>query len=183
VSKSLPLFVPGQVEIAGGAMPYQRLLVLAAAVLLMFCLWYFLSRTKHGRAVRASSQNRDAALLQGIDPRRTAMTTMPIGAALAGVAGVLMASGINIGPYMGLGAIWKAFIVVIVGGLGSIPGALLAALLFGFIDSGASTLGVGQYIVMIDTTIMLLILAFFPRGLLGREAPLLEQGQVKGDIL
>lgn len=183
VSKSLPIVVPGQIEIAGGAFTYQRLLVVVAAIVLMFCLWYFLGRTRHGRAVRAASQNRSAALLQGINLRHTAMLTMAIGAALAGVAGVLMASVINIGPYMGLEAIWKAFIVVIVGGLGSIPGAILAALLFGFIDSAASIFGFGQYIVMIDTIIMLVILAFFPRGLLGREAPLLEQGQIKGDIL
>src|SRR5262249_41428478 len=145
VSKRLPIVVPGQVEIAGGTLTYQRLLVVAAAVMLMACLWYFLARTRHGRAVRASSQNRNAALLQGINLRRTAMMTMAIGAALAGVAGVLMASVINIGPYMGLEAIWKAFVVVIVGGLGSIPGAILAALFFGFIDSAASTLGFGQY--------------------------------------
>lgn len=175
VSKSLPVMIPGQTEIGGGILTYQRLVVIVCAVLMMASLWYFLNRTRGGRAIRAASQNRTSALLQGISLKRIRLTTMAIGAAMAGVSGVLMASIINVGPYMGLEAIWKAFIVVIVGGLGSIPGAIVAALLFGFIDSFANVIGVGQYIVIIDTVIMLLVLAFFPRGLLGREAPLLEQ--------
>lgn len=179
VSKSLPVMIPGQIEIAGGILTYQRLVVILAAIVMMACLWYFLNRTRGGRAVRASSQNRTSALLQGINLKRVRLTTMVIGAAMAGVSGVLMASIINVGPYMGLEAIWKAFIVVIVGGLGSISGAMVAALLFGFIDSFASVVGMSQYIVIIDTVIMLVVLAFFPRGLLGREAPLLEQSGAK----
>ncbi|SIQ61618.1 branched-chain amino acid transport system permease protein [Paracoccus thiocyanatus] len=181
VSKSLPVMVPGQIQIGGGTLTYQRLVVILGAVAMMVALYYFLYRTRSGRAVRAASQNRDAALLQGIDLRRVGLMTMAIGAAMAAVSGVLMGSVINVSPYMGLEAIWKAFIVVIVGGLGSIPGAIVAALLFGLIDSIATTLGYGQYVVIIDTVIMLVVLAFFPRGLLGREAPPLDQGQVAAD--
>lgn len=175
VSKSLPVLIPGQIEIAGGILTFQRLLVIVGAVVMMAGLWYFLSHSRGGRAVRAASQNRTSAMLQGINLHRVSFLTMAIGAAMAGFSGVMMASVLNIGPYMGLEAIWKAFIIVIVGGLGSISGAIVAALLFGFIDSVASTLGLGQYIVIIDTVIMLIVLAFFPRGLLGREAPSLEQ--------
>ncbi|MFB9985780.1 ABC transporter permease [Mesorhizobium kowhaii] len=179
VSKSLPVVIPGQLEIGGGILTYQRLVVILCAAVMMTCLWYFLSRTRGGRAVRAASQNRSAALLQGINLKRIRLVTMVIGAGMAGISGVLMASIINVGPYMGLEAIWKAFIVVIVGGLGSISGAIVAAMLFGFIDSFASVVGLSQYIVIIDTVIMLVVLAFFPRGLLGREAPLLEQAPAK----
>ncbi|KJS43111.1 MAG: hypothetical protein VR71_11635 [Roseovarius sp. BRH_c41] len=179
VSKSLPVLIPGQIEIAGAILTWQRVIVILGAVLTMAGLWYFLKHTRGGRAVRAASQNRGAAVLQGINLHRVSFMTMAIGAAMAGLSGVLMGSVLNIGPYMGLEAIWKAFIVVIVGGLGSISGALVAALLFGFIDSVASTSGYGQYIVIIDTVIMLVVLAFFPRGLLGREAPTLEQGAIK----
>ena len=175
VSKSLPVLLPGQFEIAGAALSYQRLAVVIGAVAMMTGLWVFLHRTRGGRAVRAAAQNRTAARLQGISLRRVSFLTMAIGAAMAGFSGVLMSSLLGIGPYMGLEAIWKAFIVVIVGGLGSIPGAIVAALLFGFIDSAASVVGLGQYIVIIDTVIMLAVLAFFPRGLLGRDAPALEQ--------
>lgn len=179
VSKSLPVLIPGQAVVAGGVLTFQRLAVILGAVLMMAGLWYFLNRTPSGRAVRAASQDRRAALLQGIDLKRVRLLVMAIGVGMAAVSGVLMASIINIGPYMGLEAIWKAFIVVIVGGLGSISGAIVAALMFGFIDSVAITAGFGQYIVIIDTVIMLGVLAFFPRGLLGREAPALESGAVK----
>ncbi|MBE7183274.1 MAG: ABC transporter permease [Methylobacterium mesophilicum] len=179
VSKSLPVMIPGQIEIAGGVLTFQRLAVILGAAAMMAGLWYFLNMTRAGRAVRAASQDRSAALLQGIDLRRVRLLVMAIGVGMAAVSGVLMASIINIGPYMGLEAIWKAFIVVIVGGLGSISGAIVAALLFGFIDSVAITAGYGQFIIIIDTVIMLGVLAFFPRGLLGREAPPLEQGAVK----
>lgn len=176
VAKSLPVMLPGAIHIGSGVLTYQRLLIIAGAVLLLAGLWYFLNRTAGGRSLRAASQDRTAAQLQGIDLRRVRLLTMAIGAGMAAVAGVLMASVINVGPYMGLEAIWKAFIVVIVGGLGSVPGAIVAALLFGFIDSVVNTLGLGQYLVIIDTLIMLLVLSFFPRGLLGRDAPALEPG-------
>jgi branched-subunit amino acid ABC-type transport system permease component len=179
VSKSLPVMIPGQFEIAGGILTYQRLVVILGGAVMLAALWYFLNHTRGGRAVRAASQHQTAAVLQGINLKRVRLVTMAIGASMAGMSGVLMASVINIGPYMGLEAIWKAFIVVIVGGLGSIPGAIVAAMLFGFIDSFASVVGMGQYIVIIDTVIMLGALAFFPRGLLGREAPLLEQAPAK----
>lgn len=183
VSKSLPVMIPGQLQIAGGILTYQRLVVILCALIMMGCLWCFLNRTRGGRALRAASQNHQAALLQGINLKRVRLVAMVIGAAMAGASGVLMASIINVGPYMGLEAIWKAFIVVIVGGLGSISGAIVAAMLFGFIDSFASVVGLGQYIVIIDTVIMLVVLAFFPRGLLGREAPLLEQAPASGGML
>lgn len=179
VSKSLPVMIPGQVMVLGGVLTYQRLVVIGFSLIMMTCLWYFLNFTRGGRAIRAASQDKSSAVLQGISLGRVRLVTMMIGAAMAGGAGVLMASIINVGPYMGLEAIWKAFIVVIVGGLGSISGAIVAAMLFGFIDSFASVVGLGQYIVIIDTVIMLVVLAFFPRGLLGREAPLLEQAVSK----
>ncbi|VDC22357.1 ABC transporter permease [Pseudogemmobacter humi] len=181
VSKSLPVMIPGQIQILGGTLTWQRLVVILCGVVMMAALWYFLARTRAGRAVRAASQDRNAALLQGINLRRVRMMTMAIGVAMAGLSGVLMASVINVSPYMGLEAIWKAFIVVIVGGLGSIPGAIVAAMLFGLIDSIVTTIGYGQYVIIIDTVIMLGVLTFFPRGLLGREAPPLDQGQVQRD--
>lgn len=182
VAKSLPVLIPGALHIGAGVLTYQRLLIIGGAVVMLAGLWYFLNRTRAGRSLRAASQDRNAAQLQGINLRRVRWVTMGIGAGMAAVAGVLMASVINVGPYMGLEAIWKAFIVVIVGGLGSVPGAIVAALLFGLIDSVVNTLGLGQYLIIVDTLIMLAVLSFFPRGLLGREAPALEQGTVKHAI-
>ena len=152
----------------------QRLAVILFSVIMMVGLWYFLTHLRTGRAIRATSQNKQSAVLQGINLNWTSALTMAIGAALAAVSGSLMGSVINIGPFMGLEAIWKAFIVVIVGGMGSIPGAVAAAVMFGFLDSLSSTFGLGQFIVMIDTLIMLAVLAFFPQGLMGSDAPPLE---------
>jgi branched-subunit amino acid ABC-type transport system permease component len=70
---------------------------------------------------------------------------------------------------MGIEAIWKAFIIIIVGGMGSIGGAVLAALLFGFLDSLIMSFGLHHFVIMIDALIMLIVLAFLPQGLLGRE--------------
>jgi branched-chain amino acid transport system permease protein len=175
VSKSLPIMFPGRIEFVGGVITNQRLVVLVFSILMMAGLWYFLMRTRTGRAMRATAQNRDSALLQGISLNKMSALAMGVGAALAAISGSLMGSVINIGPFMGLEAIWKAFIIVIVGGMGSIGGAVVAALLFGCLDSVVMTFGWGQFVIMIDTLIMLIVLAFFPQGLLGREVPALEQ--------
>ena len=180
VSKSLPIMFPGSIDIVGGVLSVQRLAVILFSVIMMVGLWYFLTHSRTGRAIRATSQNKRAAVLQGINLNATSALTMAIGAALAAVSGALMGSVINIGPFMGLEAIWKAFIVVIVGGMGSIPGAVVAAVLFGFVDSVSSTFGLGQFIVMIDTLIMLLVLAFFPQGLMGNSAPALDSASGSG---
>jgi len=175
VSKSLPVIFPGRFEFFGGIITNQRLVVLIFSIVMMAGLWYFLMRTRTGRAMRATAQNKDSALLQGIGFKRISALAMGVGAALAAISGSLMGSVINIGPFMGLEAIWKAFIIVIVGGMGSIGGAVVAALLFGSLDTLIMTFGWGQFVIMLDTLIMLLVLAFFPQGLLGREAPILEQ--------
>lgn len=182
VDKSLPIIFRGSFEILGGFIPVQRFVLIIFASFMMASLWYLLMQTKTGRAIRATAQSKESALLQGINFSKISALAMGIGAALASISGSLMGSVINIGPYMGLEAIWKAFIIVIVGGLGSIGGAILAAIFFGFIDSITITFGLGQFAIMIDTIIMLIVLAFFPQGLLGREVPSLEQeGKINFD--
>jgi len=94
---------------------------------------------------------------------------MGIGGALAAVAGVLVGATFYLTPYMGWFVIWKAFLVIIVGGMGSVGGAVVASLLFGFLDSTLTTLGNPQLVMLVDVLIMLIILAFRPQGLLGRE--------------
>ena len=174
VSKSLPIMLPGSIDIFGGVLSIQRLAVILFSFIMMVGLWHFLAHSRTGRAIRATSQDKQSAVLQGIRLNATSALTLAIGAALAAISGSLMGSVINIGPFMGLEAIWKAFIVVIVGGMGSIPGAVAAAVLFGFFDSLSSTFGLGQFTVMIDTLVMLVVLAFFPQGLMGSDAQTLE---------
>ena len=97
----------------------SRLFVIVAAVVLLVALWLFLTRTRFGWAVRASAQDPEAAALQGISINQTARIAMFIGTALAGVAGALTAPLVTVSPHMGHTVIVTAFIIIIVGGIGS----------------------------------------------------------------
>ena len=121
------------------SIPLQRLYVIVGAVVLLGALWLFLRRTRFGWALRACSQDAEAAALQGISMNHTARTAMFIGAALAGVAGALTAPLVRTYPYMGHSIIVTAFIVIIVGGLGSLEGAVLAAILYAFVHTFVTT--------------------------------------------
>jgi branched-subunit amino acid ABC-type transport system permease component len=169
LQKNLPSIFPGVMAIGGAILPIQRLVVMILSVTMILSLWIFLMYTKTGRGIRASAQDSEVTALHGVGINRTSAIAMAIGGSLAAIAGVLMGSLIQIGPIMGDAIIWKAFNVVIVGGLGSIPGAIVASLLFGFLDTAIITYIDQQLVIMIDVLIMLLVLAFRPQGILGRE--------------
>jgi branched-subunit amino acid ABC-type transport system permease component len=95
---------------------------------------------------------------------------MGISSGLAGVAGLLMSPALVIDPWVGIRPLWIAFVIVIVGGLGSIEGTILAALLFGFLDSAVVTLIDPRIMILVDVSVALLVLAIKPKGLLGRTA-------------
>lgn len=167
--KTVPSVFPGELKFAGAILSIQAAVAIAAAVITLGSLWFFLQRTKLGRAVRATAQDSESAALQGISLNRMSALVMGIGGALAAVAGVLVGATFYLTPYMGWFVIWKAFLVIIVGGMGSVGGAVVASLLFGFLDSTLTTLGNPQLVMLVDVLIMLIILAFRPQGLLGRE--------------
>lgn len=167
VGRYVPPMFPGIVQFGGMIMPVQRIVVVLVTFGMILALWYFLMRTVTGRAVRAAAQNKTGATLQGISIQRIAFITMMVGCALAAMSGVMMGSVMSINPFMGFEAIWRAFIIIIVGGIGSIPGAVVAAFLFGTLDTLLTSAGYGQFAPMMDAVIMLLILAFRPNGLLG----------------
>jgi len=167
--KSVPTVFPGTVELAGATISNHVVVTILSAVILLGLLWFFLERTRLGQGLRASSQDSGAAALQGISLNQMSALVMGIGSALAATAGVLVGTSLLMSPYMGWSVLWKAFIVTIVGGMGSISGAIVAALLFGFLDNLITTLGEPQMVTMIDVLVMLLILAFRPQGLLGHE--------------
>ncbi|MFC1903822.1 branched-chain amino acid ABC transporter permease [Chloroflexota bacterium] len=167
--RRVPSVFTGQLEIMDAVINYQRIASIIIAVILLTLLWLFLERTKTGRAIRASSQDAEAAALQGMSLSKMSMLVVGIGSALAAASAVIVANMFTIHPYMGATVIWKAFIVIIVGGAGSIGGAIVASVLFGFVDATIAALGEPQMVVMIDVLIMLIVLAFRPQGLLGRE--------------
>src|SRR5699024_1460388 len=123
----------GSLELPFGAsIAQQRLAVLVVGVVLLFLVWLFLTRTRLGWALRAVAQDHDAAALQGISLNRISMIAVGLSGGLAGIAGGLMAPLTRVEPYMGHPVIITAFIVTIVGGIGSLSGAVLAAVLYGF---------------------------------------------------
>jgi len=153
----------------GITIPVQRLYVIGGAVLLLSLLWLFLRGTRFGWALRACAQDPEAAALQGISLNQTARTAMCIGAALAGVAGALAAPLVRTYPYMGHSVIVTAFIVTIVGGLGSLGGAVIAAVLYAFVHTFVTTFVDGVVADIVGLMLMLAVLVVRPTGLFGAK--------------
>ena len=145
-----------------------QLFILAVAVTLMALLWLFIEHTKLGRAIRATAENHEMAALLGVNVDRVVLITFVIGSGIAGVAGVL--DGIknsNISPFMGLTAAVKGLIVMLLGGLGNVPGAMLAGLMLGMIEIlSAAYIGTTER-DFFSFLILILILLWRPTGLFG----------------
>jgi branched-chain amino acid transport system permease protein len=172
--KNIPPAIKGSVTILGAIAPWQRLMVIPAAVALIGGLWFFLRRTKQGRSLRAVAQDPEAAALQGISIDRVGLIAMAIAAALAGAAGGLMGPIMRVDPYMGHSALIMALFVTIVGGLGSIEGAVIASLIYGFMIAfitayfPQSIASPGTMAFIIGALLMFIVLAVRPRGILRR---------------
>jgi len=145
-----------------------QLVILGIAIALMVLLWLFIERTKLGRAIRATAENHETAALLGVNVNRVVLITFIIGSGIAGVAGVL--DGIknsNISPFMGLGAAVKGLVVMLLGGLGNVPGAMVAGLMLGMIEIlSAAYIGTTER-DFFSFLILILILLWRPTGLFG----------------
>ena len=159
---------PQIIQVLGATFPADRLAVIAITIAMIVGLLLFLQRTRYGRAIRAVMQDSEAAALQGVSLNTTAMIAMGISGALAGMAGLLMAPTLIIDPWVGARPLWIAMVVVVVGGLGSLEGTIVAALLFGFLDSMVTTFVDPKIVILVDVLVAILVLAIRPRGLLGR---------------
>ncbi len=153
----------------GVVLTYQRLYVILATVVLLSALWLFLRKSKFGWALRACAQDREAAVLQGMSINHTARLAMFIGAALAGVAGALTAPLVAPTPHMGHPVIITAFIILIVGGIGSLEGAVLAAILYAFVNTFVTTIYDGTIANIVGLLLMLIVLIVKPTGLFGAK--------------
>jgi len=156
-------------EIANVFISYPRLLSFLVAVFLMIVLWLFLTKTEFGRAMRASAENRDSAELMGINSERMFVAAFAIGTMFAAIGGVALMPFYYVFPEVGVYPGTLAFIVVVLGGLESVPGAVVGALFVGIIESLSGEyldLALSQFGVFI---IFILVLLFKPQGLLGGE--------------
>jgi branched-chain amino acid transport system permease protein len=159
------------IKVFGVNMPLDYLIIIITTVLTLILLFLFLRRTRLGKAMRATSQNRKGAMLMGINVERMDMLSFGIGAGLAGAAGTLwVVSGQVFNPYMGSIPAVKAFAIVIIGGLGSIPGAIIGGLIYGIAENFAIlTLG-GAWKDAISFIILILVLIVRPTGIFGESA-------------
>jgi branched-chain amino acid transport system permease protein len=153
--------------IEGVVLTHQRLFVILAAIALLTALWIFLRRTRFGWALRACAQDREAAALQGISLNQVSRIAMFVGAALAGVAGALTAPLVGPTPFMGHAIIVTAFIIIVVGGIGQLEGAVVVAILYAFVHTFVTTFWDGVIADIVGLVLMLLVLIVRPTGLFG----------------
>lgn len=161
--------IPGYATIVGVKVSYQRILTFGTVLVILVAAWALLMRTKLGVAIRATAQDREVANLMGINVARIGMITMGIAVALAAIAGAMVAPLFTLTPYMWMPPLVMILAVVVLGGLGSIKGSFLGALILGF----AETLVVflvpeGGYLKLaIALTVMLIVILVRPEGLFG----------------
>ena len=169
LSFAIPDGLRGQVFLGDFIYSKFRSALLLIAILCVTALWFLLNRTAFGRVVRAGVQNPDmvGALGISLQPYLTAVAALGIG--LAGLAGVLLAPIYSIHPAMGQEILTPAFVVVVIGGLGSFWGVIFAALLVGMVKGITVALGYGQASTAVIYLLMLLVLLFRPRGLFGER--------------
>jgi len=158
-------------KVLGVNMPLDYLIIIITTIAILIILFLFLQRTRLGKAMRATSQNRKGAMLMGINVEKMDMLSFGIGAGLAGAAGTLwVVSGQVFNPYIGSIPAVKAFAIVIIGGLGSIPGAIIGGLIYGIAENFAIiTLG-GAWKDAISFIILILVLIVKPTGIFGESA-------------
>ena len=159
---------PGALRLGPINLPWHRLFVIVSAIVLLACLAWLLRGTRFGWAIRAAAQDREAASLQGISIGRVGVYALMLSAGLAGAAGSLMAPLVRISPFMGQPIIITAFIVVIMGGIGSIEGAIIASVLYSTFYTFISAYIDGTIATIAGLCIMLAVLVFMPSGLLGK---------------
>ena len=168
--RNVPAFIDTKVSIGGVDVAGQRLLTLVVAVVAIGALYLFIQRTRLGSAILAISQDAEAAKYMGIPSDRIFSVVMAISAALAALAGVLAGPFLSVQPSMHLLPIVKAFAIVIVGGLGSIPGSILAALMLGYAETLVAYLISTSWTEIVSVLATLLTLVLRPAGIFGKRA-------------
>src|SRR5947207_9564196 len=167
--RSVPTPYGGAVLSVGGiALPVVRLVSLAIALALIAALHLLLARWRWGKAIRAASEDWQAALLTGIDVRRAYVLAFAIGTALAGAAGTLVSIGYSISPSIGLEWTLKALIVVALAGLGPMIGTFVGGLVLGLAEALSATVFGGPYREVVGLVIFFVVLVARPQGLFAR---------------
>ncbi|PYM17957.1 MAG: ABC transporter permease [Candidatus Rokuibacteriota bacterium] len=157
----------GSVRILGQLFPSYDLALIAVGLVVALALWWVFQRTRWGVLIRAATQDREMVAVLGVDQRRLFTSVFVLGSALAGLGGALQVPRQALTNVMDTTIITEAFVVVVIGGMGSLPGALLAAMLIGVVDA-FGVLWVPQLSLVMTFVVMAIVLIVRPWGLLGR---------------
>lgn len=167
---ALPGFMSQTFRLGGVTITSLQIIIISVSVALMVALQFIVKRTRLGKAMRAVSQDRDAAQLMGISVDNTISFTFALGSALAGAAGVLVGVYYNsINPLMGILPGLKAFVAAVFGGIGLIPGALIGGYLIGTTETLVSGFGFSTFRDAVVFAILIIVLIVKPSGLLGKN--------------
>lgn len=168
LDKNVPSVFRGLVTLGNISISVERLTIIPIVAAFVLALYFFIYRTRLGSAMRAIEQDREAAALQGVDVHQVNSLVFAVGFALAAIAGGLVAPIFVLNPVMGDFPLLKAFIIIILGGLGSLPGAILGGVILGLIDSVLTTALGFEIAYLTAFLLVILILLIRPAGLLGR---------------
>ncbi|HEX5013371.1 MAG TPA: hypothetical protein VFV72_04355 [Candidatus Limnocylindrales bacterium] len=165
-----PIFPNAQFELFGASIRVIAVVIIVVAIILMYALQTFVSRTRLGRAMRSTAQDQQAAQLMGVDLNLTIAATFLLGGALAGAAGLFQCLYFGfVRSDIGFNAGLKAFTAAVLGGIGNLTGAAIGGFIIGFIEVAATALGYTQWSQAIVFVVLIVVLVFRPAGILGQQ--------------
>ncbi|MBZ0134133.1 MAG: branched-chain amino acid ABC transporter permease [Rhodocyclaceae bacterium] len=168
LQSSTPAALQGSVNIGIGYFPIYRLFLIAAAAVIITALWLFIEKSRYGLIIRAGARDPEIVRILGIDVAKVWLLVFGLGTAIAGLSGVLAAPIRTVTPEMGIPVLVESFVVTVVGGMGSIGGAVIAGLLVGVVYS-LTALYAPALAELSIFALMALVLVVRPQGLFGRE--------------
>ncbi len=164
---STPSELRGAVNLGFGYFPLYRLFLIAATAVIVFALWFFIEKTRYGLIIRAGSRDPEIVKVLGVDIANVWLLVFGIGTAIAGLSGLLAAPTRAVNPEMGISILAESFVVTVVGGMGSLPGAVIAGLLVGIVFAMTS-LFAPEYAEMSIFVLMAVVLLVRPQGFFGK---------------
>ena len=164
---STPAELRGSVNLGFGFFPLYRLFLIAATAVIVLALWFFIEKTRYGLIIRAGSRDPEIVKVLGIDISKVWLLVFGIGTAIAGLSGLLAAPTRAVNPEMGIPILAESFVVTVVGGMGSLPGAVIAGLLVGIVFAMTS-LFAPEYAEMSIFVLMAVVLLIRPQGFFGK---------------
>lgn len=167
--RGLPRLAHGSFLVLGSAVPKDRIIAVGFSIGLLVLVYLFLKRSKYGQAMVASAQNRESALLRGINPNQMSRLAFSIACALAAVGGSLAGAIMKLSPFMGTPPLVKGLVIIVLGGMGSLLGATVGGLILGLLDSVIPVAFSPAVAAIAPLVIVVIILLVRPQGLFGHE--------------